>query len=453
MANRLALVVDDSKTARITLKRMLEKQGLEVTTLESAPEALDYLVNTSPDVIFMDHMMPDMDGFEAVEAIKNNPDTATIPIMMYTSKGGDLYVSQARALGAVGILPKQVQPAALFEVLNKLGLVKDRRTRRDEGANRAVMMGSANNSLAATDSEDMQEIARRAAVSAEHSKELHTQFGDLLIQHNSVIEEDLSEIKSTLGRLAGTTPGSGGPVMALLRRTGLFIPLIVLLVMLIPLIWLHKVNSETQLKLDIARNQAARLQASMQQPDQNRIGTAPVPAEQAAIEVSPRRQPMELFNSLAWAVNLGGQYDVQEEAFGDRRLAIVYELISRLDALGFKGVVRLESHLGEFCLSGNEVDGFALAPDDLPVSECSRYGHPLQQLPQLGERQSIAFANFLATSPLVNDSDIRIEIVAHGYDQPHLSYPSRASDLPAGEWNRIAAVNNRIDVILAPADR
>jgi CheY-like chemotaxis protein len=455
MANRLALIVDDSKTARVTLKRMLEKQGLEVATLESAPEALEYLVNSSPDVIFMDHMMPDMDGFEAVEAIKSNPDTAAIPVMMYTSKGGDLYVSQARAIGAVGILPKQVQPAALFEVLNKLGLVQDRRTRRDEDSSRAVMMEPANDSPAAADSGGMQEIARQAAVSVEHAQDLQTQFGDLLMQHNSVIEEDLSEIKTTLGRLAGTTPGSGGPIVSLIRRTGLFIPLVVLLIMLIPLIWLHKVNSETQLKLDIARNTAARLQASVQQLDQNRTGIAPapVPAEQAVIEVPPRRQPVELFNSLAWAVNLGGHYDVQEEAFGDRRLAIVYELISRLNDLGFKGVVRLESHLGEYCLSDNEVDGFTLAPGDLPVSDCSRYGHPLQQLPQLGERQSIAFANFLATSPLVNDSDIRIEIIAHGYDRPHLKYPSRASDLPAREWNRIAAANNRIDVILAPADR
>jgi CheY-like chemotaxis protein len=46
---------------------------------------------------FMDHLMPGMDGFEAVSAIKNNPHTATIPIMMYTSQEGELYVGQARA--------------------------------------------------------------------------------------------------------------------------------------------------------------------------------------------------------------------------------------------------------------------------------------------------------------------------------------------------------------------
>ena len=130
MTNGLALVVDDSRTARITLKRMLEKHALHVDTVESAQHALDYLVSKTPDVIFMDHMMPGMDGLQAVQAIKSNPATATIPIMMYTSKEGDLYVSQARALGAIGILPKQVEPAQLFEVLNNRGLGRVRRTRR-----------------------------------------------------------------------------------------------------------------------------------------------------------------------------------------------------------------------------------------------------------------------------------------------------------------------------------
>ncbi|HDN68945.1 MAG TPA: response regulator, partial [Gammaproteobacteria bacterium] len=62
MTHRLALVVDDSKTARVTLKRMLEKQSIDADTVDSAPAAIDYLVEKMPDVIFMDHMMPGMDG-------------------------------------------------------------------------------------------------------------------------------------------------------------------------------------------------------------------------------------------------------------------------------------------------------------------------------------------------------------------------------------------------------
>ena len=103
---------------------MLETHELDVDTAESAEDALVYLNDNRPDVIFMDHLMPGMDGFEAVSAIKNNPDTATIPIMMYTSQQGELYVGQARALGAVGVLPKQVEPVEVSKVLESLRVIR-----------------------------------------------------------------------------------------------------------------------------------------------------------------------------------------------------------------------------------------------------------------------------------------------------------------------------------------
>jgi len=79
---------------------MLEKYDIEVDMAESAEQAIDYLNRHRPDAIFMDQLMPGMDGLQAVKAIKDNPRTATIPIMMYTSQEGELYVGQARALGA-----------------------------------------------------------------------------------------------------------------------------------------------------------------------------------------------------------------------------------------------------------------------------------------------------------------------------------------------------------------
>ena len=92
---KTALIVDDSRSARVVLKRMLETYDLQVDTCESAEAALDYLNHHRPDVIFMDHLMPGMDGFEAVTAIKKNPDTAMIPIMMYTSQEGEVYRRQS----------------------------------------------------------------------------------------------------------------------------------------------------------------------------------------------------------------------------------------------------------------------------------------------------------------------------------------------------------------------
>ncbi len=67
-------------------------------------------------------------AFQAVQAIKNNPLTATIPIMMYTSQEGELYLGQARALGAVGVLPKQIKPTDVSKVLYQLHLLADRRS-------------------------------------------------------------------------------------------------------------------------------------------------------------------------------------------------------------------------------------------------------------------------------------------------------------------------------------
>jgi CheY-like chemotaxis protein len=129
MSSKRALVVDDSKSARAFLSRILERHEITVDAAESAEAAIDYLTRNRPDVIFMDHMMPGMDGFQAVQSIKNNPRTSAIPILMYTSQEGDLYRGQARALGAEGVLPKQIKQADVTKMLYQLRLVSDRRTR------------------------------------------------------------------------------------------------------------------------------------------------------------------------------------------------------------------------------------------------------------------------------------------------------------------------------------
>jgi CheY-like chemotaxis protein len=127
MSSKRALVVDDSKSARAFLSRILERHEITVDAAESAEAAIEYLARNKPDVIFMDHMMPGMDGFQAVQTIKNNPRTSTIPILMYTSQEGDLYLGQARALGAEGVLPKQIKQTDVTRMLYQLRLVADRR--------------------------------------------------------------------------------------------------------------------------------------------------------------------------------------------------------------------------------------------------------------------------------------------------------------------------------------
>ena len=447
MTNRRALVVDDSKTARVTLKRMLEKHNLAVDTLESAQQALEYLIDNTPDVIFMDIMMPGMDGFEAVEAIKGNPDTATIPIMMYTSKEGDLYVSQARALGAVGILPKQVEPAELFEVLNKLSLIKDRRTTPAPGRNRFVLMDETPELALSATREDMQEIARKAADSISRNSELHGNIKALVENQNRAVLTEIRELRDML-ELRATE------ALATARRMpGLLVPLLIALLMLMPLLWLFNLHNESLAALDDANERISQMEAARQQ-QANVASAASASLHELITDRDSNADARSglLYDSITWAVNQSGPYDVHEEAYNDRRLAIIHELVSRLERLGFQGSVQLESHLGEFCLTGDDVAGYTLAPPDMPATECTMIGHPLQQLPSLGERQSIAFANFLATSPLVNNSGISIELVPYLYSRPRITYPPRHANVSAYEWNRIAAANNRIEVSLVPAE-
>jgi len=114
------LLVDDSKSARFALRKLLERNGLRVDIAENAEQALGYLNDNHPDVIFMDHFMPGMDGFEAVKILKTQPGTASIPVVMCTSKDGDAYMAEAHAAGAVDILSKPATSGSLGVVLDKL---------------------------------------------------------------------------------------------------------------------------------------------------------------------------------------------------------------------------------------------------------------------------------------------------------------------------------------------
>tara|TARA_R110002072_G_scaffold24747_3_gene83668 strand:- start:4637 stop:5614 length:978 start_codon:yes stop_codon:yes gene_type:complete len=121
MAVSTALVIDDSKSARIMLSRLVQKNGLDVNMVESGEEAISYLAsNPLPDVIFMDHMMPGMNGLETTREITKNPLTSHIPILMYTSKEGDAYEAEVKDSGAYGMLGKPAKPERLKELIDEL---------------------------------------------------------------------------------------------------------------------------------------------------------------------------------------------------------------------------------------------------------------------------------------------------------------------------------------------
>lgn len=115
MAFSKALIVDDSKLARVTLKKKLEAFGLQVIAADGASDAYELLNVEQPDIVFMDHLMPEVDGFEATINLRQNG--FTTPIIMCTGKEHDGYLAEALAVGANYILGKPPSDEDLANVL------------------------------------------------------------------------------------------------------------------------------------------------------------------------------------------------------------------------------------------------------------------------------------------------------------------------------------------------
>lgn len=114
------LLIDDSRSARFALRQQLQKYNINVETADTAEAGLEILNGNKPDAILMDHMMPGMSGFEALELVKANPQTAHIPVIMCTSNEDPEYESEAVRRGAMAILPKALASEKLPHVLQDI---------------------------------------------------------------------------------------------------------------------------------------------------------------------------------------------------------------------------------------------------------------------------------------------------------------------------------------------
>jgi CheY-like chemotaxis protein len=111
------LLVDDSKSARYALRLQLQRHGVLVDTADSAESALERIGEKPPDAVLMDHTMPGMNGFEALDIIKSDLATAHIPVVMCTSHDDPAYAAQALKRGALTVLSKAAAVDKLAEVL------------------------------------------------------------------------------------------------------------------------------------------------------------------------------------------------------------------------------------------------------------------------------------------------------------------------------------------------
>jgi CheY-like chemotaxis protein len=421
---------------------MLETHELNVDTAESAEDALDYLCEHRPDVIFMDHLMPGMDGFEAVSAIKSNPDTATIPIMMYTSQEGEVYVGQARALGAVGVLPKQIEPVEVSKVLTSLRVI---------GADRPAVQEAAKETEATTSSGEYPGLETL-------DQDLRILIKDLFAQQQAVLRRDLLDsYESIASRVADEIkPVKDEPNDKL--ESGIdeyggssriwLVAISILAITTVMFAWLYWLRDQEWQELQL---QQTLLQQEFEQQQVIDAESTQIASQQInAYQQSIGEMFAATLAGLEWGANQASQYAFSELPLGDRRLMVVEQLAVQLDAVEFSGVVRIETHVADFCLYATGIDGYELAPGNVSASVCDRMGFAPGEAYELGLRQSVAFANFVRLAEERSAGRIRYEVISLGNADPAMAYPTSAENVTAGTWNGIAARNNRVEISVLP---
>ena len=388
--------------------------------------ALEYLKDGRPDVIFMDHLMPGMDGLQAVREIKANPELADIPIMMYTSQEGEIYGGQARASGAIGVLPKSIRPIDVTKALYQLQLLPDRRDGEPSGLE--PVGGPAPRGGRAAGGRD----ARRGVGGGAPQG----------------AEPRAAEVRRRLARCAscGAWSRSCGPGMrwpidderpgaaARTARTGLAAngwrrarrPLA--LAALAILYWQARIE---------ARQAERAIQALTASND---TLTKAIEKWRIAGEASADAAAQEGFRPLVLAVPFG------EQALNPARLESVGTLVAQLERAAISGL-GAHRELRRQLLPCERRAGrlHARAADRAGRRSASRSAIPSTTRRQGAARQPIAFANLAASVRQRTGGAIELELVPGPRDRLAVAYPP-IEQATAGQWNAAAQANNRIEI-------
>lgn len=117
--NKTILIVDDEAHIRVLIEQTLEDledEGVELLTASNGAEALTLIQTQKPDLVFLDVMMPKMNGFEVCKAVKSDVATRNTYVIMLTAKGQEFDQQQGREVGANLYMTKPFDPD---EVLDK----------------------------------------------------------------------------------------------------------------------------------------------------------------------------------------------------------------------------------------------------------------------------------------------------------------------------------------------
>ncbi|KRT54130.1 response regulator [endosymbiont of Ridgeia piscesae] len=471
MKKKHALIVDDSKTARRVLAKKLDSFHVDVSEVGSGKEAIEFLKKAQPDAVFMDYHMPGMDGIQALKFIRLNPETASIPVMMYTSHSEKLKPEQVKALGAVGVLPKNLDSKDFEIVISMLKLEPEGEPDSqfvdsmniDETPSVQLLDGA---SEIAESSRLLHDAARETEASV-GSTRLRKQIAKLLAQHLKLVRRHIDETsRQTVEEMEKGNSAIENRLLEMQQAEaeqskagGLsWVMLLFLLLLGGGALLLSGWRSEMVEERNTLREQITLMEKARANYDEQADSLASLLEQQGGVSVGDKaagitaaEQPEAWMKLLEWALNRDLEFAYRAVPFDDKMVSWLSQALDHLGNAGFRGTLLLEARYGDFCLTGKPDAQLELAADELKGADCLFSRQLSADGSTRNELQSISFTNYINSSPRLSAGPIKVQVKRGGYDTPVVPYPEAREEVSAVKWNQVAARNQRIQVRLLPA--
>lgn len=117
MSKGRVVIVEDEPHIVLSLKFLLQREGYEAASAADGEEGLALVTRLRPDVVLLDIMMPKRNGYQVCQAIKSDPDLASIPIIMLSAKGQEVEILKGLELGAAAYVTKPFGNAEVLEAI------------------------------------------------------------------------------------------------------------------------------------------------------------------------------------------------------------------------------------------------------------------------------------------------------------------------------------------------
>lgn len=460
MTNKRALIVDDSTTAQYRLKKMLRPYNLDTDSVDSGEAALRYLVTNAPDVIFMDHLMPGMDGFRALQIIKSHPETAMIPVIMYTSKSGDVYTGQARALGALDVVSKDTITATeLSNVMRTIHVYRKDDPKAAPKPTPSTAESAIKSPAVDVGNYDIERNASKASAEQARNLELRLSHMEHTLEDSSRfitsrvvrelqglkknIKQEFSEIMEHRNAHAEIPLQPVEPPSESGWST--FSKVLIVAALAVIAFYLVKMSDALTQGQDQQKKLSEQLAVIAAQKPEALIPIASAPASQNTLDL-PKTAENAYLADLAWTFNQTSSLPFNQSSADTKTVIRLYELINRIIAKGFRGTIWINIYVGNFCLVIDNFGQGQLASESLNMGNCITtneiYG--VDRVMEQYQREVETALNGLDQKP-----EKAVRIIINALSEPD-NYPERKPSLSAKTWNTVAQNHNRIELRIEP---